>query len=106
MLQSTTERIFATNPDSAISDAAPRGLYADISHGIFLVRGENVLLLGEIDLDRDDDPPPGYEPAELELVKRLADEKKAAEKARDKSRLKKLAKMGFEGESQGEIVLG
>jgi len=63
-------------------------------------------LLGEIDLDRDDDPPPGYEPAELELVKRLADEKKAAEKARDKSRLKKLAKMGFEGESQGEIVLG
>lgn len=105
MLQSTTERIFATNPDSAISDAAPR-LYADISHGIFLVRGENVLLLGEIDLDRDDDPPPGYEPAELELVKRLADEKKAAEKARDKSRLKKLAKMGFEGESQGEIVLG
>ncbi|GJN85107.1 SM-like, degradation of cytoplasmic mRNAs and positively regulates transcription initiation [Purpureocillium lilacinum] len=106
VLQSTTERIFATNPDSAISDAAPRGLYADISHGIFLVRGENVLLLGEIDLDRDDDPPPGYEPAELELVKRLADEKKAAEKARDKSRLKKLAKMGFEGESQGEIVLG
>ncbi|KAJ6441752.1 small nuclear ribonucleoprotein (LSM1) [Purpureocillium lavendulum] len=106
VLQSTTERIFAANPDSGASDAAPRGLYADIAHGIFLVRGENVLLLGEIDLDRDDDPPPGYEPAELELVKRLADEKKAAEKARDKSRLKKLAKMGFEGESQGEIVLG
>ncbi|KAL3960413.1 hypothetical protein ACCO45_005530 [Purpureocillium lilacinum] len=62
VLQSTTERIFATNPDSAISDAAPRGLYADISHGIFLVRGENVLLLGEIDLDRDDDPPRATSP--------------------------------------------
>ncbi|UNI19797.1 hypothetical protein JDV02_005948 [Purpureocillium takamizusanense] len=106
VLQSTTERIFAANPDSARSDTAPRGLFADIPHGIFLVRGENVLLLGEIDLDRDDDPPPGYEPAELELVKRLADEHKALEKARDKSRFKKLAKMGFEGESQGEIVLG
>ncbi|KAI5456341.1 hypothetical protein BGZ63DRAFT_417820 [Mariannaea sp. PMI_226] len=104
VLQSTTERIFAVNPASAGSDR-PTGLYADLSHGIFLVRGENVLLLGEIDLDKDDDPPPGFELAEVELVKRLAEEKKAADKVREKSRLKKLAKIGFEGESQGEILL-
>ncbi len=36
MLQDTVERVFTHN------------LYADIARGIFLVRGENVLLLGEI----------------------------------------------------------
>ncbi|KAH6971802.1 hypothetical protein BGZ61DRAFT_35833 [Ilyonectria robusta] len=104
VLQSTTERIFATNPASLETDR-PTGIYADVSHGIFLVRGENVLLLGEIDLDKDDDPPPGFEPAELELVKRLAEEKKAEDKVREKARLKKLAKLGFEGENLGEILL-
>ncbi|KAH7183078.1 uncharacterized protein B0J16DRAFT_345294 [Fusarium flagelliforme] len=104
VLQSTIERIFAPSPDSAGGDR-PTGLYADINHGIFLVRGENVLLLGEIDLDRDDDPPPGFELADLEVVKKLAEEKKAADKARDKARVKKLAKQGFEGENIGEIVL-
>lgn len=102
VLQSTTERIFAPRPDSAGSDI-PQGLYADIAHGVFLVRGENVLLLGEIDLDKDDDPPPGYEPAELDVVRKLAEEKKATEKAKEKSRLKKLAKIGFEGENLGDI---
>lgn len=62
-------------------------------------------MLGEIDLDKDDDPPPGYEPADLELVKKLAEEKKVAEKIKEKSRLKKLAKMGFEGENLGEVFL-
>ncbi|RMJ19719.1 hypothetical protein CDV36_000602 [Fusarium kuroshium] len=103
VLQSTIERIFAPLPESAGSDQ-PTGLYADITHGIFLVRGENVLLLGEIDLDKDDDPPPGFQRAELEVVKKLAEEKKAADKAREKVRLKKLAKQGFEGENLGEIV--
>lgn len=36
VFQDTVERIFVRN------------LYADIPRGIFLVRGENVLLLGEI----------------------------------------------------------
>ena len=36
VLQDTIERIFV------------RALYADITRGIFLVRGENVLMLGEI----------------------------------------------------------
>ncbi|KAG5659288.1 hypothetical protein KAF25_000490 [Fusarium avenaceum] len=104
VLQSTVERIFAPSPESASSDR-PTGLYADINHGTFLVRGENVLLLGEIDLDRDDEPPPGFELAELDVVKKIAEEKKAAEKTRDKARVKKLAQHGFEGENIGEIVL-
>jgi U6 snRNA-associated Sm-like protein LSm1 len=68
------------------------------------VRGENVLLLGEIDLDKDDDPPPGYEKAEVELVHRLAKEKKGRDARKDKSRLKKLGELGFEGENSGEAL--
>lgn len=105
MLQSTTERIFATKANKSGSHGSPRGLYADVSHGIFLIRGENVLMLGEIDLDKDDDAPPGYEAADLDVVKKLAEERKAADKIKEKSRLKKLAKVGFEGENIGEIVL-
>lgn len=104
VLQSTTERIFAQDPASEGSDR-PTGFFADITHGIFLVRGENVLLLGEIDLDRDDDAPPGFVPADLDVVKKLAEERKTAEKAKEKSRLRKLAKIGFEGENVGEILL-
>lgn len=68
------------------------------------MRGENVLLLGEIDLDKDDDAPPGYVAAELDVVKKLVDEKKATDKAKEKTRLKKLATLGFEGENLGEIL--
>lgn len=114
VLQSTTERIFApsatppkTNDtsDEAAAATQPRGLYADIFHGIFLVRGENVLLLGEIDLDKDDEAPAGYELGELDVVRRLADEKKERERRAEKTRVRKLTKMGFEGDGAGEIVL-
>ncbi|KAK2591129.1 hypothetical protein QQS21_011192 [Conoideocrella luteorostrata] len=102
VLQSTTERIFASKPGSDSNN--PEGYYADIEHGIFLVRGENVLLLGEIDLDKDDNPPPGFEPAELELVKKLVEAKKTLEKVKEKKRLGKLATMGFEGENLGDVA--
>ncbi|RCI14179.1 hypothetical protein L249_6076 [Ophiocordyceps polyrhachis-furcata BCC 54312] len=105
ILQSTTERLFAVSPNNSDPDDEPQRLYADVLHGVFLVRGENVLLLGEIDLDKDDDPPPGYDAADFDTVKKLADERKAADKRREKSRLKKLAKMGFEGENLAEIGL-
>lgn len=61
--------------------------------------------MGEIDLDKDDDPPVGYEKAEFSLVERLANEQKAAVKAKETKRLKKLATLGFEGENMGEILL-
>ncbi|KAH8601000.1 hypothetical protein B0O99DRAFT_681856 [Bisporella sp. PMI_857] len=99
VLQSTIERIFVpptpSNP----------GLYADNPRGLFLVRGENVLLLGEIDLDKDDDVPVGYEQADVETVEKLAAELKRNVARKDKSRLKKLAELGFEGENSGETLL-
>ncbi|KAK4150121.1 hypothetical protein C8A00DRAFT_46409 [Chaetomidium leptoderma] len=102
VLQSTRERIFVapgTAPDQ------PRGLYADIDRGLFLVRGENVLLLGEIDLDKDDDAPPGYDLAEVEVVQNLSKQRKQQDKTKEKQKVKMLAKEGFEGENLGEILL-
>ena len=64
-----------------------------------------MLLLGEIDLDKDDDPPPGYERAEIALVHKLHKERKAKEAKKDKSRLGKLKELGFEGENSGEALI-
>jgi U6 snRNA-associated Sm-like protein LSm1 len=99
VLQSTIERIFVPP-----SPPTP-GLYADIPRGIFLVRGENVLLLGEIDLDKDDDVPPGYERADVEVVKKLEKERREKEGVVEKRRLAKLRGMGFEGENRGEALI-
>jgi U6 snRNA-associated Sm-like protein LSm1 len=38
-------------------------------------------------------------------VKKLAEERKVVEKAREKARGKKLAKIGFEGENMGDLML-
>ncbi|TKA71435.1 hypothetical protein B0A49_04420 [Cryomyces minteri] len=82
VLQDTVERIFAQN------------LYADIQRGVFLVRGENVLLLGEIDLDKDDYIPEPYREAPVEQVFALQRKESAERKRKDKVRQGKLAKMG------------
>jgi len=100
VLQSTIERIFV--PPSSTSKP---GLYADVKRGIFLVRGENVLLLGEIDLDKDDDEPPGYERADVETVHRLQKERKQKDVRREKVVKRRLGELGFEGENAGEALI-
>jgi U6 snRNA-associated Sm-like protein LSm1 len=45
VLEDTIERVYYGNA------------FAENRHGLFLIRGENVVLLGEIDLDREDDVP-------------------------------------------------
>ncbi|KAF9056207.1 hypothetical protein BJ165DRAFT_1336569 [Panaeolus papilionaceus] len=45
VLEDTVERIYHGNA------------FAESWHGLFLIRGENVVLLGEIDLDQEDDVP-------------------------------------------------
>ncbi|EFW98598.1 small nuclear ribonucleoprotein [Grosmannia clavigera kw1407] len=110
ILQNAIERTFlapgtfeaAAAPESA---AQGHGLYADIPRGTYLVRGENVLLLGEIDLDRDDEAPPGHDKIDSDVMAELHKKKKAVDKAAEKSRVKKLSVLGFEGENMGEILL-
>ncbi|KAL8679102.1 MAG: hypothetical protein Q9186_004597 [Xanthomendoza sp. 1 TL-2023] len=92
VLQDTIERIF-------IED-----VYADVSRGIFLVRGENVLLLGEIDLDKDDYIPEPFRKASPEEVHALTVKKNQDNKRSDKTRLAKLQALGFEAEHSGEVL--
>ncbi|KAI4177455.1 MAG: hypothetical protein LQ343_000436 [Gyalolechia ehrenbergii] len=92
VLQDTVERIFVED------------LYADISRGIFLVRGENVLLLGEIDLDKDDYIPEPFRKASAEEVHALTVKKNQAMKRSDKVRQAKLQELGFEAEHSGEVL--
>ncbi|KAK5120211.1 hypothetical protein LTR85_006417 [Meristemomyces frigidus] len=93
VLQDTIERLFV------------QSLYADIERGLFLVRGENVSLLGEIDLDKDDYIPPPFEQAPVEKVFALKKAEDAERKKTDKRRHTKLAEHGFEGEHSGEAIL-
>ncbi|KAL8899043.1 MAG: hypothetical protein Q9207_006396 [Kuettlingeria erythrocarpa] len=92
VLQDTIERVFVED------------VYADISRGIFLVRGENVLLLGEIDLDKDDYIPEPYRKVSAEEVHTLNVRKTQASKRADKVRRSKLQELGFEAEHNGEIL--
>ncbi|EXJ54773.1 hypothetical protein A1O7_10114 [Cladophialophora yegresii CBS 114405] len=115
VLTDTRERYFVTVPPSVStnphtdttitpseSQQHARNLYCDIPRGTFLVRGENVLLLGEVDLDRDDDPPPGYEEGDVEEVFRLQKQAEQERKQRDKARGKRTAWRDPEG--SGEVL--
>ncbi|KAL8829169.1 MAG: hypothetical protein Q9191_002163 [Dirinaria sp. TL-2023a] len=93
VLQDTIERIFA------------RDLYADIPRGIFLVRGENVVMLGEIDLDKDDYVPEPYHKASATEVHRLSVLESRERRSSDKEKQAKLQELGFEVEHTGEILL-
>ncbi|KAF8314225.1 Sm-like ribonucleoprotein [Clavulina sp. PMI_390] len=54
VMEDTVERIHHANS------------YGDIPRGVFLIRGENVVLLGEIDLDAEDEVP--IQPAPVEVM--------------------------------------
>ncbi|KAG9128177.1 SM-like, degradation of cytoplasmic mRNAs and positively regulates transcription initiation [Ceratobasidium sp. 392] len=55
--------------------------YADIRRGVYLIRGENVVLLGEVDLDREDEVPLRSVPPEeiAEAHQQEADDRKRNE---------------------------
>ena len=57
--------------------------FADVPQGTFLVRGENVLLLGEVDLDKDDDVPMGFERGEVAEVQARVKAEKAVRERRE-----------------------
>ncbi|RMJ21182.1 Small nuclear ribonucleoprotein [Aspergillus sp. HF37] len=92
VLQDTIERLYVAN------------LYADVPRGIFLVRGENVSLLGEIDLDREDELPPNLQRAPFPEVFQMKQKEDAARKQNDRRKHNKLQGMGFEPEHSGEIL--
>ena len=113
VLQDTIERIFA------------KDIYADIQRGIFLVRGENVLMLGEIvcspccgvtisdgrsrtalqDLDKEEYIPEPFRKASPNEVHAATVMESRARKHSDKVRQSKLQELGFEVEHTGEVLL-
>ncbi|KAF8168060.1 hypothetical protein B0H34DRAFT_684047 [Crassisporium funariophilum] len=90
VLEDTVERIYHENA------------FAESWHGLFLIRGENVVLLGEIDLDREDEVPLKQVDYHILLAyhKRDAEEKKEREevKAQILYEQKGFCKEGGEGD--------
>ena len=83
----------------------PRRLYCDVPRGTYLVRGENMLLIGEVDLDRDDEPPAGFEEGDVEEVFALQKEVEAERKRNDKVRGRQARELwGGEMEGSGEVL--
>jgi len=98
VLTSTTERYF-------VSPSNERRLFAAIARGPSLVRGENVLLIGEIVLDNDDDLPPGYTEAPIADVFALKKDEEARRKKSDRVRGRRAGEAwGGEMEASGEIL--
>lgn len=69
------------------------------------MRGENVLLLGEIDLDRDDDVPADYVEGEVEEVFAIQKALDGQRRKDDKVKIKKVGDLwGGELEGSGEVL--
>lgn len=67
VLQDTLERIYLPRSDENSPER-----FAEVPRGVFMVRGENVVMLGELDIDKEDDhlfsmQQIGFEQAEAEL---------------------------------------
>ncbi|KAF8473179.1 hypothetical protein BDZ91DRAFT_714132 [Kalaharituber pfeilii] len=86
VLQGTVERIIVED------------MYCDIPRGVYIVRGENVLLLGEIDLDKEDYFP--YRPAPIKQVFDRQLELQKEKKRKEKIHKHKLLQLGFETEAE------
>lgn len=68
-------------------------------------RLDNRTLTHKQDLDKDDMVPATYQQAPLEQVFELHKQEQAVKKTKEKTKYKKLAAFGFEGENAGEAIL-
>lgn len=101
VLAETKERYYVEVPNSQPT----KKLFCDIERGTYLVRGENVLLLGEIDLDSDDDDPPGYVRGGAREVFMIQKMREKERKNGDKIRSRQVGEFwGGELEGSGEVL--
>lgn len=84
VLQDSVERIFVGES------------FGDIPRGVFVVRGENVALLGEVDLDKEDEISLQEIPVERALMIRETEKKGMT--AIEKQRKEVLHRIGFSNE--------
>ena len=93
----TVERYYHTPP-------LQKKLWGEIPRGLYLIRGENVAYLGEIDLDLEDDPLEGWEKVEADEIHKLDKGSRERREAELKSRNKGLKEKGLEKEMSEEII--
>lgn len=106
----TVERYYCTLPAESSPSSKPtdpstqKKLWGEIERGLYLIRGENVAYLGEIDLDLEDDPPEGWEKVEADEIHRLDKDLRERREAELKSRNRSLKDKGLEKEMSEEII--
>jgi len=71
--------------------------YGDIPRGIFVVRGENVVLLGEIDAEKEENK--SLEKVSLEEILKLQREEQLQKKQEDERKRKALQERGLKPHS-------
>jgi U6 snRNA-associated Sm-like protein LSm1 len=81
VLQDTVERIYAGD------------MYAEVPCGIYVIRGENVVLLGEVCLETEDDI--RLRRVDVEEVRQIQKQEREARLQQDKRRDQVLYKLGF-----------
>lgn len=106
----TVERYYCTLPNSSSTSSQHTGssdqkkLWGEIPRGLYLIRGENVAYLGEIDLDLEDDPPAGWEKVEANEIHRLDKGLRERRETELKSRNRGLREKGLEKEMGEEVI--
>ncbi|KAG4102617.1 Sm-like ribonucleoprotein [Neocallimastix lanati (nom. inval.)] len=86
VLQDTLERIIVND------------CYGEKERGIFIIRGENVVLLGEVDKDKEKDGYPTLNKVSYEKIKELHEQEIKDKKARELQKQKILLERGFSEE--------
>ncbi|CCE85665.1 Piso0_005285 [Millerozyma farinosa CBS 7064] len=94
VIQDTVERIYLDDENSdGTKDKVRR--YGEVYRGVFMIRGENVVMMGELDIDTEDDHLQGLEQLPFEVVEKELKERHAKKVKEEKLRSKKLSSQGF-----------
>ncbi|QLQ78559.1 hypothetical protein HG537_0A08060 [Torulaspora globosa] len=84
ILQHCVERIYLCESNQ----------YAEQPRGLFMVRGENVVMLGEVDIDKEDQPLESMERIEFSDAARRKNQQDEARYKRETNKGKQLARYG------------
>jgi U6 snRNA-associated Sm-like protein LSm1 len=87
-----------------LSSEDNKKLWGEIPRGLYLIRGENVAYLGEIDLDLEDDTPEGWEKVEAEEIHKLDRLQREMQKREVEGRNKRLKDKGLLREGGEEHI--
>lgn len=100
LLSDAVERVFTSS-----SGPGAAHLYADVAQGLYLVRGENVMLMGEVDLDRDEHVPAPWTRGDTATVVAMQKRENEERRLREGRRRVRKRELGFEAENAGEAIL-